>query len=158
MRIYVAPAYTARRETCIGCPQEKKNLYACPQLTGVIADGTPGPDCTEPDVEKRDANVRAADEAGREIARRGHTPFVPHKMTYDWERDDVLIYEDFIRIDDEWLRLCDALLYLRPSSGADRELELAETMSLRIFRSVDEIPDLRSARKSARSVLMGGDS
>ena len=147
MRVYCAAPYTAKRETCGGCAGStgrgpKGCEYTCNRLAA-WADGEPfqpGDRCPEPNVKKRDANVARADEAGRLIARLGHTPFVPQKMTWDWERDEVLAYEDFLRIDLEWLGLCDALLYLGPSPGADRELEAAKAMGLTIYYSVDEIP------------------
>jgi hypothetical protein len=136
VRIYVAGPYTAKRETCWGCPQNETHWEWPGERcfhSECLPDShscRPSGGCAEPDVEKRDANVKAADEAGREIARRGHTPFIPHKMTYDWERDEVLQYEDFIRIDDEWLRFCDAILMIGSSPGADRELDLAGRMGL----------------------------
>jgi hypothetical protein len=37
---------------------------------------------------------------------------------------------------------CDALLYLAPSPGADRELELAEKLGKRIYLHLDAVPDL----------------
>jgi len=81
---------------------------------------------------------------GVELVRMGHVPFVPHLNHY---LDAAAIaaghgrlpYETWLRQDFEWLRLCDAILYLAPSPGADRELELARAMGLRVFHHVDEV-------------------
>lgn len=144
--IYVAGPYTARRDTCLGCLGPiGEEARRCPHVVrSTPKEGDvqlePGATCTMPDVERRGRNVAEADFAGRIIARLGHVPFVPHKMTFDWERDPVLLYPDFIRIDDEWLKRSEAILYGAPSSGADRELKLAEYNGLDVFRSVLEIP------------------
>lgn len=93
--------------------------------------------------EKIDANVEKADAAAREIARRGHVPFCAHKLTNHWENDPVLKFEDFLRIDKEWLRFCDAILLLdnwQESVGAKEELKFAELLGLRVFRSLEDIP------------------
>ncbi len=93
-----------------------------------------------------DRNVEKADEAAREIARRGHTPFCPHKLTDYWENDPVLTFEDFLRIDKDWLRFCDAILILdnwKDSRGATQELEYARALGLKIFWSLGDVPNLR---------------
>jgi len=102
---------------------------------------------TDADRKQIDKNVEKADQAAREIARRGHTPFCPHKLTNYWENDPVLKFEDFLRIDKEWLRLCDAVLMLdnwQESGGAREELEFASALGLRVFWSVDEVPNCAS--------------
>ena len=42
----------------------------------------------------------------------------------------------------------EALLYLAPSRGADKELERAKELGLRIFYSIDEIPDISNKAPS----------
>jgi hypothetical protein len=51
-----------------------------------------------------------------------------------------LQWEDYIHWDMEWLKLCDAILFLGPSRGANLELKSAKEMGKLIFRSLDEIP------------------
>jgi len=145
--IYVAEPYTARRDNCVGCAGpigEGPSLcpHAAREAVEFVGDMriVPGATCTMPDVDRRDRNVAEADLAGRIIARLGHVPFIPHTMTRDWERDPVLRYPDFIRIDDEWLKRSEAILYGATSPGADKELELARRNGLDVFRSVLEIP------------------
>lgn len=88
-----------------------------------------------------DYNVMAADFAARDIAAKGHSPFVPHTQSCGWEQDARFCYDDFLRIDFEWLEVCDAILYLGPSPGADKELEYAGILGLTVFRSVEEVPE-----------------
>ncbi len=152
MRIYVAGPYTAKRETCEGCRHRSVPLNSgrrwCNLLADYIIDDLPCDRCV--DDERQDANVAAADATGRELLAMGHTPFVPHTMTRGWEKDDRFQHDpdhiglsDFLRMDFEWLRFCDALLFLGPSPGASAEREFAKGMGLTIYYSIDEIPDLR---------------
>jgi len=90
-------------------------------------------------------NVRAARAAAAAIYRKGHAPFCPHTMTSRFER----LYPDisretYLETDLEWLRLCHAILMLpgwERSDGACGEYEAAKQAQLRIFHSVDEIPE-----------------
>ena len=67
-------------------------------------------------------NVREAILAGGRIYDAGMVPFVPH-LTHFWHTVAPRPYEDWLRLDMEWLRVCDALLRLPgDSSGADKEL------------------------------------
>lgn len=99
------------------------------------------------------ANVDRAARAATEVMRRGHDAFCPHTMSDPIEQIDGrrgIGYEDYMRVDfgiiDAW---ASALLYLAPSPGADRELERAKALGLPVFRSVDEIPDLRGTNGQA---------
>jgi hypothetical protein len=93
-------------------------------------------------------NVHAALDAGIALIGRGHTPFIPHLSHWVEKRNEResrahgfrLDYEDYMRIDQAWLECCEALLYLAPSPGADRELAWAEANGLTIYRSVLEVP------------------
>jgi hypothetical protein len=76
--------------------------------------------------ETRLANIRLASDTGTLLLKMGHTPFCPHTMTAGWE--EVCGYDDFLRMDLEWLRLCDAIVLLpgwRASRGAQLEYEEA---------------------------------
>jgi len=90
-------------------------------------------------------NVMVALDAGIELIHRGHAPLVPH-LTYWLARRATLLgrpisYDRFMAVDDQWLRVADALLYLRPSPGADVELRRAQEIGLRIFTAIDEVPN-----------------
>ncbi len=91
-----------------------------------------------------DRNVNCAIDAGVEIYLKGHFPYVPHLTDLvdrrAKETGKELTWEDFIRWDMPWLRVCDALLYLASSKGADLELGEAKKLGKQIFYSVDDLP------------------
>ena len=79
-----------------------------------------------------------------DILKKGHCPFIPH-LTYfiaDCNTDFEPSYEGYLEWDFAWLEVCDAILYLAPSTGADRELEYAKGRGLIVFKSVSEIPNI----------------
>lgn len=94
--------------------------------------------------EQRLENVNAAIDAAVAIFRKGHFPYIPHLTHFVDERTKEkgvdLKWEDYIRWDMPWLRMCDALLYLNNSRGANLELQEAQKLGKKIFRSVNEIP------------------
>ena len=99
---------------------------------------------TREDVE---ANVSRAIDAGIELFRRGHQPYVPHltdivdRRARETGRE--MTWEDFMAWDAPWLRACDALLLLAESRGALIELREAQQLGKTIFRSLDEVPENR---------------
>ena len=100
---------------------------------------------TAEDQEAINRNVEAAIDAAIDIFHLGHFPYVPHLTGFidlrAQEREIHIPWEEYIRWDMEWLSLCDALLYLSPSPGADLELKAAEEMNKMVFRSLEEIPE-----------------
>lgn len=83
--------------------------------------------------------------AGRHIMRRGHWPIIPHLTHYydEWHYglyDERVAPETYMQWDFVILRRCDALLFVKESPGADRELALARELGLPVWMSVDEIP------------------
>ncbi len=95
------------------------------------------------EVEK---NVAAAIDAGIQLLKLGHVPFIPHLTHYVEARageiGQEISWEEYIQWDLAWLKACDALLYLGSSKGADLELKAAVEQGMRIFKSVDEISQL----------------
>ena len=89
-------------------------------------------------------NVSRAIEAAIALIEKGHYPFVPHLTHYihthpSCPRDyGEWWYEYDMTFLDHW---AEALLYLAPSKGADAELQHAKEIGLKIFYSVDEVPD-----------------
>lgn len=96
-----------------------------------------------PSEDERELNTRRAIEAGLALFKLGHTPFIPHLTHYvdlhAHRTGVVMTWDDYIRLDLEWLDVCDALLYLGPSKGADLELQYALKAGKRVFRSLLEI-------------------
>lgn len=95
-------------------------------------------------TEEVNDNVTRAIDVGIELIKKGHAPYIPH-LTHWVEvrqkaRNIGLGYAHYITLDNHWLRVCDALLFLGSSPGADKELELAKELRLPIFYSVDEVP------------------
>lgn len=92
------------------------------------------------------ANTDRAIDAGIAVYRKGHYPYIPHLTHYVDRRAKEtsidLTWEDYIRWDMPWLRICDALLYLGKSKGADLELAKARRLKKRIFFSTDEVPNV----------------
>jgi hypothetical protein len=93
--------------------------------------------------EARELNTRKAIEAGLAVFKLGHIPFIPHLTHYmdlhAHRTGVVMTWDDYIRLDLAWLDVCDALLYLGPSKGADLELQYAIKSGKRVFRSLREI-------------------
>lgn len=83
--------------------------------------------------------TRAAIHAGNVLLDAGFAPFVPH-LSHFWhtlvgERH----YEDWMRIDLAWASVCDVMLRLPgESSGADREVAMAEDAGISVFRGTAE--------------------
>jgi hypothetical protein len=91
----------------------------------------------------REANVDAAIGAAIELFRLGHFPYVPHLTHFVDLRAHALganlDWDDYLRWDEAWLEVCDALVYLSPSPGADRELEFARSLGKTVYLSVNQI-------------------
>ena len=98
---------------------------------------------TEEQIER---NVNAAIDAAFVILDKGHFPFIPHLTHFvdkrAQEKGIALAWADYIRWDTVWAELCDGLLYLGTSKGADLELDLAVRLQKQIFYSIDEIPTI----------------
>jgi hypothetical protein len=87
-----------------------------------------------------ETNVDRAREIGKELALKGHFPFIPHTMLHGWETDKRFTVENFKSIDFQWLDFCDALYFIAPSTGANIEKERASKRGLQIFTSLDAVP------------------
>ena len=99
---------------------------------------------TAPTDEQLEKNVNSAIDAAFAILDKGHFPYIPHLTHFvdkrASEKGIKLTWDDYIRWDTVWAELCDALLYLGSSKGADLELELAVRLGKKIYRSLNEIP------------------
>src|SRR5688572_11487209 len=96
-----------------------------------------------PTHKEREANTRAAMEAGLRLFAKGYYPVVPHLShffdTYAKERGVEIHYEEWMTLDFGLIEACHLFLQLAPSPGADRELEYALARDLPCYFSVDEI-------------------
>jgi hypothetical protein len=104
---------------------------------------------TAPTPSALEDNTKRAIDAGIALLHKGHTPFIPHLTHYvdvrAQERGIKISWEEYIQWDAEWLKACDALLYLGQSKGADLELAQAKAAGKQIFFSVEEIPSAADA-------------
>ena len=93
------------------------------------------------------ANIGKAIEAGVEIAKKGHIPYIPHCdcLIAMWSKG-MLPKNFYYEMGMTWLKCCDALFLLDkadlllPNSGVKREYDWAVGNGLRIFYNLDEIP------------------
>jgi hypothetical protein len=106
-------------------------------------------------------NVRAAIYTGNLVAHFGHVPFIPH-LTHFWHMLAPNDYEFWMDQDEQWLRMCDAIIRLAgESSGADREMAIARELGLLVLKSpFDLMPGMDIATKyissSRKSAPAGG--
>jgi len=76
--------------------------------------------------------------AGDELLEAGHEPFVPHLAHYWHHLHAEHDYEAWMRLDLAWVAVAEALVRLPgESSGADREVALAEQLGIPVFASVE---------------------
>lgn len=117
-----------------------------------------GPYTAETEV-LRLRNVNAAIDAAFELFSKGHYPYIPHLTHYiDLRAHEIghsLAWEDYIEWDLPWVQACDAILYLKPSRGADLELERARHLGKQVFYSVDEVPEVSGDRPALKQKHLG---
>ncbi|MHA1906096.1 MAG: DUF4406 domain-containing protein [Candidatus Thorarchaeota archaeon] len=93
--------------------------------------------------EEIEANVQRAIDAGIQIWKKGHFPYIPHVLHWvDLRAQELGIpmgWEDYMLWDAPWLDDCDALLLLEESKGAMLEYERAKEEGKMLFLSLDEI-------------------
>ncbi len=83
-------------------------------------------------------NVKEAVRVSDELLRRGYAPYCPH-LTHFWHMLFEHGYQTWLDLDNEWVTCCDALLRIPgDSSGADKEVALAESLGLPVFFSLEE--------------------
>jgi len=91
-----------------------------------------GPYTSEPG-----SNVHTAIKAAQRLVEAGHVPFVPH-LYHLWHLIIPGSYEQWIMLDLEWLRSCNALIRLPgKSSGADKEVAFAMELGIKVYFGID---------------------
>ncbi len=84
-------------------------------------------------------NVYKAFKAANDLADLGFAPFVPH-FTHFWHLMFQRPYEFWLELDHQFLPLCQAVLRLPgESNGADKEVALAESLSIPIFYDMQSL-------------------
>jgi len=92
-------------------------------------------------------NVQRAIGIGLQLMKKGHVVFIPHLSYYATLHPESNIdgkneHKIWMKQDLEWVISCDALFFLGHSRGADEELSLAKKMGLKIYTTLDEVPNL----------------
>ena len=84
-------------------------------------------------------NVKIQIDMADELITKGFAPFVPlysHFQHMHHPRP----YEDWLKLDLEWIKSCDCVLRLSgESSGADKEVEFAEKNNILFFYSIEDL-------------------
>ena len=84
-------------------------------------------------------NTSDAIRVGDYLAKRDFIPFIPH-LTLFWhliKPHDVNFWYEY---DNAWLRKCDCLLRIPGKSvGADKEVELAESLGIKVYYTVTDL-------------------
>ena len=94
---------------------------------------------------EKQLNTDRATDAGLKIIKKGHYPLIPHHTHYTDLRANYLgfeiEYEKWLALDNMIIPKCDAFVQISHSNGSDKERVLAEKLGLRIFNSLEDIPD-----------------
>jgi hypothetical protein len=98
-------------------------------------------------LEEIENNVRRAMEAGLAIWKKGHFPYIPHLTHWpDLCAKELKIdmkWSDYMQWHAPWVDHCDAIFLLAESRGASLEVQRAIQTEKRVFRSLDEIPNVK---------------
>lgn len=87
-------------------------------------------------------NVREAVRVSDELLKLGYAPYVPH-LSHFWHMLFPHEYQVWLDLDNEWVTCCDVLLRIPgESSGADKEVALAESLGLPVFFSVEKFAEV----------------
>jgi hypothetical protein len=108
--------------------------------------------------EEREHNVGQAREAMVQLLAAGHSVFCPHTLTDGLEHEPRLTYDDFMRNDLDFLRLCDAAVFLpgwQKSQGSLIERSEAESDGMMWFYWEDEAHRNRLTGKETEGVTHG---
>jgi hypothetical protein len=84
-------------------------------------------------------NVEKSMKAFEELANLGYNPYNPILNHYQ-DQFAVRPYDSWMRLDAEWLALCDCFLRLPGESrGCDEEIKLARKLNMPIFYKISEL-------------------
>lgn len=96
------------------------------------------------------SNVREALHVGSDLLLCGYAPYIPHLSCY-WETVCAHSYEEWLGLDMEYLRVCDAVLRLPgKSKGADREVRYAKQLQIPVYYSLVNLSGQEPAMRKAQ--------
>jgi hypothetical protein len=86
-------------------------------------------------------NVANAVRAADELLRAGFIPYIPH-LTHFWHMMHPHLYEDWIKLDLEWLKVCNIMVRLPGASpGADIEEKEARKLLIGVYTVEEAIKE-----------------
>lgn len=86
-----------------------------------------------------EANVRRQIDAGEELINAGFIPYLPLLSHYQ-HIIHPHSYETWVRLDNSWVKSCNALLRLPgESKGADEEVALAIELGIPVYHSIENL-------------------
>lgn len=95
-------------------------------------------------------NVMKALDAGLILWKKGHYPYIPHLTHFvdlrAQEKEIPMKWEEYIEWDKAWLEVCDAVLFLGNSKGAEEELKYAKKLGKTIYYKIDDVPSISENR------------
>lgn len=101
-------------------------------------------------------NVRVQLDAADKLMSMGFCPIVP-LFTHFQHLHRPRPYEDWMRTDEEKVRRCDVLLRLPgESSGADREVRLAESIGIPVVHSFNELRESNIIERAVQPTTAQG--
>ena len=92
-------------------------------------------------------NCQRAVDVGIQLMQKGHYALIPHLSLWTNVRAEVkhgvtFDWDWWMKLDLDLLECCEALYYIGSSRGADIELQRAKELGLKIFYSLDEVPEV----------------
>lgn len=94
-------------------------------------------------------NTNKAIDAGRAALKKGYAPVIPHLSHFfdlrAVEAGEEVTYNEYMEWDIMLLFGCNYFLYLGDSKGAEIELQIAKSMGIPIYYSIDELPEIKSS-------------
>ena len=87
-------------------------------------------------------NIRRGVAAANRLMELGHSPFVPH-LTYFWQLMTPHTWEEWLRLDEDWLLVCDCLVRLSGESpGADREVKFCYKHEIPVYFGMEDFEQM----------------
>ena len=84
-------------------------------------------------------NTHEAVKTATVLLKLGYAPFVPH-LSHFWHTMTPMPYEAWLDYDNQFLPCCDCVLRLPgESSGADKEVELAKSLGIRVLYGTSDL-------------------
>jgi len=88
-------------------------------------------------------NIHRMIHVANELRKKGHFPYVPCLDFLLGLIDGKMEYDDYLQSNKPWIEVADAFYYIASSPGADKELHVAKKLGKKIYKSLDEVADVR---------------